>query len=411
MGLRKVKRSAAITGRISPGSLPSYDVSSRLAPALPSGKSAARRVIALLAALVTACAMAVFIAAPAQAAPLDEGRYVDNQGIVYGYQGDKAVVNKSPVASGNIVIPATIRVNNRLIRVISIVEEAFAGTRLNHVIIGSNVQSIGEDAFRGTNLKYLRLGDSVSVIRAGAFAGNSALRYVVFDGNAPSEKNFASAGTSGSFGTASGVRVTYRPSAKDFTSRNWNGYSSSPLTKSSEICEVALFFDVSGGEFCAMITWLVARNIADGYSDGTFRPGDEISRQAMAAYLYRLANNGRAAPKCTTSPYKDVSTSNPFCGEIKWMKDKRYTGGYDDGTFRPGDDISRQAMAAQLYRYKNSDRAAPNCTTRPLPDVDTRNPFCGEIKWMKDKGITSGSTFNPENAVSRQAMAAFLYRL
>jgi hypothetical protein len=95
---------------------------------------------------------------------------------------------------------------------------------------------------------------------------------------------------------------------------------------------------------------LKAQQVTQGYADGGFHPAAAISRQAMAAFLYRSANAGQAAPDCTSAPFPDVSVGSTFCGDIAWLKAQQVTQGYADGGFHPAAAISRQAMAAFLYR-------------------------------------------------------------
>ncbi|WP_298455399.1 glycoside hydrolase family 3 N-terminal domain-containing protein [uncultured Cellulomonas sp.] len=166
-------------------------------------------------------------------------------------------------------------------------------------------------------------------------------------------------------------------------------------------------------DFAEAIAWLVQANITTGYEDGTFRPTTPISRQAMAAFVYRLVHDGADAPGCTTRPFPDVDVANQFCGEIAWMQDAGLTTGYADGTYRPTAAISRQAMAAFLHRLLTDDAAAADCTAAPFTDVSVGDRFCGEISWLKEQGLTTGyedGTFGTTVAMSRQAMAAMLYR-
>jgi hypothetical protein len=102
--------------------------------------------------------------------------------------------------------------------------------------------------------------------------------------------------------------------------------------------------------FFGEIEWLVAADVAGGFADGRFRPGASVSRQAMAAFLYRLAGSPAfASPAAATFP--DVPRGHPFFREIEWLSARGVAGGYDDGRFRPGASVSRQAMAAFLKRF------------------------------------------------------------
>jgi predicted outer membrane repeat protein len=113
------------------------------------------------------------------------------------------------------------------------------------------------------------------------------------------------------------------------------------------------FPDVSvNHQFAEEVYWLAQTGISGGFDDGTFRPGAAVTRQAMAAFLYRFAGEPEfTAPGTATFP--DVPTSHPFFEEVEWLADSGVTGGFDDGTFRPGATVTRQAMAAFLYRYAN----------------------------------------------------------
>lgn len=172
------------------------------------------------------------------------------------------------------------------------------------------------------------------------------------------------------------------------------------------------FSDVTG-PFCNPITWLALSGIGSGYPDGTFRPTLAVSRQAMAAFLYRAAGSPRGeAPPCATAPFPDVTTANPFCGHIDWLVDEGIATGFADGTFKPTQAVSRQAMAAFLVRASEEYVEVP-CSASPFTDVVTSNPFCPAITALVGGGVVSGfsdGTFRPTVAVTRQAMASFLMR-
>ena len=172
------------------------------------------------------------------------------------------------------------------------------------------------------------------------------------------------------------------------------------------------FPDVGGTHpFCADIAWLAGEGIAGGYADGTFRPSVAVSRQAMAAFLHRAAG---APPFLPSGPptFPDVGPTHPFYVEIEWLADTGIAGGYADGTFRAAQPVSRQAMAAFLYRAAGEPAFAPPGAPT-FPDVPTSSTFFAEIEWLSAQGIAGGyadGTYRPGAAVSRQAMAAFLHR-
>jgi len=193
--------------------------------------------------------------------------------------------------------------------------------------------------------------------------------------------------------------------------------------------EPVSFVDVAeDNQFFREISWLAERGITRGWDlpDGTkeFRPVTPVARDAMAAFLYRLAvlaGESEFTPPAT-SPFTDVSTSNQFYREIAWLHDQGISTGWanGDGTFsyRPLAPIARDAMAAFLFRYAEvTSYDAP--TVSPFDDVATGNQFYREIAWLEEEGIATGwrdgndgtTLFRPLSPVNRDAMAAFMYRL
>ena len=121
------------------------------------------------------------------------------------------------------------------------------------------------------------------------------------------------------------------------------------------------------------IAWLVAEGITTGFEDGTFRPTNPVTRQAAAAFLYRLAGG---LPVTGAAGFPDVPSNHPFHDEIAWLVAEGITTGWPDNTFRPTNRVTRQAMAAFLYRF---DAAIENrvAFTGLILDEDTGLPISG----------------------------------
>ncbi|MDF1704973.1 MAG: S-layer homology domain-containing protein [Aeromicrobium sp.] len=121
------------------------------------------------------------------------------------------------------------------------------------------------------------------------------------------------------------------------------------------------FTDVSSTHlFKDHILWLASTGITTGYPNGdgdpSFRPQSPVARDAMAAFLYRLADPPVFTPP-TRSPFTDVLTTHQFYREIAWLASTGITTGYPNGdgssSFRPQSPVARDAMAAFLYRFSN----------------------------------------------------------
>ena len=191
-----------------------------------------------------------------------------------------------------------------------------------------------------------------------------------------------------------------------------NGYQGLPVTSGncgtpvSDPC--GSFWDVSeGSAFCGSILWAADRGITTGYRDGSFRPTSALSRQAMAAFLWRF----QGEPAGPQPAFTDVGPGHPFADAIGWLASTGLSTGYEDGSFRPEAPLSRQAMAAFLWRLAGS----PTSGVPPasFTDVGAGHPFELAIAWLAATGISTGyddGSFRPDVPLSRQAMVAFLER-
>jgi probable HAF family extracellular repeat protein len=164
--------------------------------------------------------------------------------------------------------------------------------------------------------------------------------------------------------------------------------------------------------FADEIAWAADRGVADGYPDGTYRPDLEVTRQAMAAFLYRFAGEPPFAPPGTPS-FPDVPPDHPFSTEIEWLAAEGIAEGFDDGAFHPTEVVTRQSMAAFLHRFAGEPPFVPPVTPS-FPDVPPDHPFFTEIEWQAAAAVATGfgdGSYRPAASVRRAPMAAFLHRL
>jgi uncharacterized protein YkwD len=180
----------------------------------------------------------------------------------------------------------------------------------------------------------------------------------------------------------------------------------------------APFTDISTSGFQEAIGWMKDHGISTGYTDGTYRPAESVSREAMAAFVYRLAGKPAfTAP--ANSPFTDVPTHHLFYKEIAWMKASGLSTGWADGTYRPYDTVSREAMAAFMKRFAGNFCSRYGALHFAAPSVptfgDSRSSiFYADIEWMRVAGVSTGwpdRTYRPFENVTREAMAAFMQRL
>ena len=176
---------------------------------------------------------------------------------------------------------------------------------------------------------------------------------------------------------------------------------------------VPTFVDVVDGQpFSREIRWLAEAGLTEGTTVGDavyFLPTSAMSRQAMAAFMYRYAET-TWTPPAGRQTFPDVGPDNPFYVQIEWMAELDHAEGYADGSFGPTNPVSRQAMASFLHRLAGSP--APSQPAE-FTDVPPTGEFAGAIAWLQEARVAEGypdGSFGPTQAISRQAMAAFLFR-
>ncbi len=173
---------------------------------------------------------------------------------------------------------------------------------------------------------------------------------------------------------------------------------------------VGPFDDVPVGHpFFDDVMFLRTEGITDGYTDNTYRPVLGITRQALVSFLHRL--DGSPAGPFPDPGFSDVDASNPFYEEISWAAENGIVNGYSDGTFRPGAPITRQALAALLHRLAGAP-AGPFTDPgfSDVPSTHTfATAIWWAAEHGVVSGYSDG-TYRPTVGTSRMAMASFLHR-
>ncbi|MDR2799067.1 MAG: S-layer homology domain-containing protein [Bifidobacteriaceae bacterium] len=165
-------------------------------------------------------------------------------------------------------------------------------------------------------------------------------------------------------------------------------------------------------EFQDAIKWLYKYGITAGRDAYHYDPSGSVNRGQMALFLYREAGSpASASTSCGFSDIGKLSTEGKKA--VCWLKTVNITGGTPDAShFSPSKGVTRNQMAAFLYRF--ADSPAWGQTSCGFVDTgklstDAKKSIC----WLKATGITTGTDkthYSPTKSVSRAAMAAFLNR-
>ena len=184
------------------------------------------------------------------------------------------------------------------------------------------------------------------------------------------------------------------------------------------------FIDVDDNtDHAEHIAWLAANGISTGFKneDGTlsFRPYAKVTRNDMAAFLYRMA--GEPEYDVESAPaFSDVDESTPHSKAILWLAAEGISTGFKgaDGTaeFRPYAEVTRNDMAAFLYRM--AGEPAYDASDVSFADIVADTPHREAVLWLAASGVSTGfdeadgsKTYRPYDQIARCDMAAFLHRM
>lgn len=172
--------------------------------------------------------------------------------------------------------------------------------------------------------------------------------------------------------------------------------------------------DITGIALEKEMRELIRLGVIHGYSEGEYRPHEEISRGQFAAFVARALDLPEGEPAFT-----DVPASSNLAKDIYRAASAGIVNGYGDETFRMNELVTREQMAAMIdnaLRYKNMER---NGAVLNFTDADQINPaFREAVANNVSDGIISGFInedntyrFNPKLQANRAQAAAFIARM
>ncbi len=205
-----------------------------------------------------------------------------------------------------------------------------------------------------------------------------------------------------------GITVAVLDSGVDYTNAMLGGGALVPFT------------DVKPGFWAwRYVETIAIAGVAQGFADGTYKPGLTVTRDQMATYVARaLAGGDASVPTPGQTPrFPDVPTTFWAYRYIQYISDPSLdiVKGFSDGTYQPLLPVDRGTMAAYIARSLAQGGDAFFATYSPpdpgFPDVTPNLSFYKYVAYLKANGIVAGFTdglYHPESTVTRDQMAKFI---
>jgi hypothetical protein len=169
------------------------------------------------------------------------------------------------------------------------------------------------------------------------------------------------------------------------------------------------FSDVSPSDyFYEAVRYFYCAGIVSGYSDGTFRPYNNTTRAQLTKIV--VLAEGWPINIDNGPSFLDVPTTDPFYTYIETAFNRHIISGYADGTFRPGNPVTRGQLCKIIVLAQEWTLDCP--LNGHFNDVPPYDPFFCYVETAYDRDIISGysdGTFRPGNPATRGQISKIVY--
>ena len=189
------------------------------------------------------------------------------------------------------------------------------------------------------------------------------------------------------------------------------------LTAASEhlmVCPARQYWDVDRTQwYHQAVDYALEKGLMNGVSGHRFSPGGKTTRAMAVAILYRMAGS----PKADPARFSDVKAGAWYAGAVNWAAQAGIVSGMTADTFRPEDPVTREQLAAILYRYARA-MGIPEGRKADLSGYKDRDKVesyaRGPLAWAVGNGLITGrdgKLLAPQDRASRAETATILMRL
>jgi uncharacterized repeat protein (TIGR02543 family) len=173
------------------------------------------------------------------------------------------------------------------------------------------------------------------------------------------------------------------------------------------------FTDVKSGQwFYDAVAYVSGEGLMTGITADTFAPNGTTTRGMIVTILHRL----EGSPAAESAGFTDVPGNQWYTKAVNWAAANDIVSGYGDDLFGPNDPITREQMAAILYRYaayKGYDVSA-RADLSAFTDLPQASAYAvAPLQWAKALGLVGGKTADtlvPKGSATRAEVATILMR-
>lgn len=158
------------------------------------------------------------------------------------------------------------------------------------------------------------------------------------------------------------------------------------------------------------IDFMSANELVTGTAAKTFSPNQTMTRAMLVTILYRVAD--KPSVKNVSNPFTDVKAGTYYYDAVLWAYKNNIVTGTSNTTFNPNGAVTREQIAAILYRYAGSPRV--NASLKGYSDQNKVSTYATTaMEWAVKNGIITGksaTTLDPTGKGTRAEVAVMLHR-
>ena len=174
------------------------------------------------------------------------------------------------------------------------------------------------------------------------------------------------------------------------------------------------FWDVPQSHWAhEAVTYVYDNDLMNGTDGSLFSPESTTTRAQVVTVLYRLAGQPAAD---WANPFWDVPASAWFHDAVTWAWENDITGGVSSTHFGAGNAVTREQLAAFLYRYAQDQGydTSARADLSGYSDAGLVSSYATEaLSWANATGLitgTTGTTLSPQGSATRAQVATILSR-
>lgn len=174
------------------------------------------------------------------------------------------------------------------------------------------------------------------------------------------------------------------------------------------------FSDVRATDwFYESVQYVCAHGIMNGSGANSFAPEEKTTRAMVVTMLYRYEGSPLVSAQC---PFQDVAAGKYYRNAVVWAAENQIVGGLGGNRFGPDEAVTREQLAAILYRYagyKGYDTQGTTELTKFADRNDVGSYAVNAMKWAVAEGLLSGvsaAELQPKGFAIRAQVAAILMR-